>query len=440
MSWNVRGIMSSAYSLSCLLDENGIDIALLSEHKLFSYSSEFLRSINTKYDYVSVEQSSINPYSNAKCGQGGVAIMFKKSLSDRIERIDHLKNDRILGIELKPTENEYESTFVFSVYLPAHNSIIDYKDTISELEAISSFYLKEGNIVIGGDYNAQVLSSRVTHGSSYKSKAFTDFLKNINLHSVNMSSIKIGPDYSFCPNKTMLDHILINEGYLSEVTQCYILTEDKIVTSDHLPIVVGLTANSRYNKTEPENTPLHEKCIAWHKITTNHIEQYQLQLNTFLMDNLTLNDHNQDNISHVITNAMHFAADKTLPKSKFNKFTKPYWTKEVKGAHTISRNLRRIWINENRPRGRQHQSYLNYKNAKAIFRKLQRQESERYYDKIYSDLDEAAGLDFRLFWKMLRNKKQRSKVTCSKIIVDNQTYTPEVNVPNGFASHFKKNL
>ena len=127
-----------------------------------------------------------------------------------------------------------------------------------------------------------------------------------------------------------------------------------------------------------------------------------------------------------------------MPKSKFNQFTKPYWTKEVKEAHTQSRNLRRIWITENRPRGKQNQSYLNYKNAKSSFRKLQRHESEKYYDKIYSDLDEAAGLDFRLFWKMLRNRKQRSNVTCSKLTVNKQVYTPESNVPSGFAVHFSK--
>ena len=93
-------------------------------------------------------------------------------------------------------------------------------------------------------------------------------------------------------------------------------------------------------------------------------------------------------------------------------------------------------INENRPRGRQNQSYLNYKNAKSNFRRLQRQESEKYYDKIYSDLDEDAGLDFKVFWKMLRNKKQRSNATCSKLTVNNHVYTPESNVPNGYGLPF----
>ena len=34
LTWNVRGIMSSAGSLSKLLDDKNIDIAFISEHKL----------------------------------------------------------------------------------------------------------------------------------------------------------------------------------------------------------------------------------------------------------------------------------------------------------------------------------------------------------------------------------------------------------------------
>ena len=34
LCWNVRGIMSSAYSLSNMLDNQHIDIALITEHKL----------------------------------------------------------------------------------------------------------------------------------------------------------------------------------------------------------------------------------------------------------------------------------------------------------------------------------------------------------------------------------------------------------------------
>ena len=339
LSWNVRGIMSSAYSLSCILDENNIDIALISEHKLFSYSAGFLSSINTKYDYVSVEQSGTNPYSKATCGQGGVAILYKKSLSKQTEHIDHIRNDRILGIELKPINNQQESLFVFSVYLPAHNNISDYKDTVSELEAISSFYLKEGNLIVGGDCNTQILNIHNGHnGSSYKSKILNNFIDSMNLISINTANLRTGPNYSFCPNKTMLDHIFVNEGYFNGVSKCYIIAEDKILTSDHLPIVIKFTANFPGDYAAPEFKQVQEKCIAWHKITNHHIEHYQSQLSSILADKLTPEEINHENISQIVTNAMHLAADKTLPKS-------------VKEAHTSSRNLRQRLINENRPRG-----------------------------------------------------------------------------------------
>ena len=44
--WNVRGIMSFAFSLSEMLDKRSIDIALITEHKLLPRSQHFLSSIH----------------------------------------------------------------------------------------------------------------------------------------------------------------------------------------------------------------------------------------------------------------------------------------------------------------------------------------------------------------------------------------------------------
>ena len=49
MCWNVRGIMSSAYALSDILDANGIDLCIVAEHNLFTHSKSFLDSINHRY-------------------------------------------------------------------------------------------------------------------------------------------------------------------------------------------------------------------------------------------------------------------------------------------------------------------------------------------------------------------------------------------------------
>jgi len=49
LCWNVRGIMSTAYSLSDMLDQKNIDIALITEHKLLPRSQHFLQSIHLNY-------------------------------------------------------------------------------------------------------------------------------------------------------------------------------------------------------------------------------------------------------------------------------------------------------------------------------------------------------------------------------------------------------
>jgi len=46
LSWNCRGIMSSAFALSEMLDRNHIDIALLTEHTLLLRSNRFLNTIH----------------------------------------------------------------------------------------------------------------------------------------------------------------------------------------------------------------------------------------------------------------------------------------------------------------------------------------------------------------------------------------------------------
>ncbi len=133
-----------------------------------------------------------------------------------------------------------------------------------------------------------------------------------------------------------------------------------------------------------------------------------------------------DSLSDGIRHAIHHAANTVLPKSTFNKHTKPYWTSEVKNAHSKSRQMRATWIANGRPRCRANIYFRNYKEAKSQFRKIQRIESEKYMDNVYNDLDEAAELDYRLFWKLLRNRKTVKKIPCKEIAVKEIIHsTPE---------------
>ena len=107
LTWNVRGIMSSAGSLGYLLDKYNIDIACISEHKLKPYYSSFLSSIHSGFvSYTNCETMG-NDYT---CGKGGVSILIKKSLSFSVDLIDTDSNSRIVGIKTyqTTTKNTYK--------------------------------------------------------------------------------------------------------------------------------------------------------------------------------------------------------------------------------------------------------------------------------------------------------------------------------------------
>ena len=68
--------MSSASSLSKLLDSHNIDFAFISEHKMRNEHYTFFYSIHSNYRALTLSDTSTVP--DARCSKGGVAIMFKK--------------------------------------------------------------------------------------------------------------------------------------------------------------------------------------------------------------------------------------------------------------------------------------------------------------------------------------------------------------------------
>ena len=130
LTWNVRGIMSSAYTLSHMLACYNTDIALtcITEHKLMPHSKCFFDSIDSSYSSVVKISHDINPYSRTSCGKAGVAIMYRKRMNFCVSEIENISPDRVLGIELN--HNQIVSTSIFCVYLPANGNIQKYTEVL----------------------------------------------------------------------------------------------------------------------------------------------------------------------------------------------------------------------------------------------------------------------------------------------------------------------
>ena len=402
------------------------------------HSKCFFDSIDSSYSSIVKISEEINPYSRASCGKAGVAIMYRKCINDCISEIENISSDRVLGIELNP--GEIVSTFIFCVYLPADGNIQRYTEVLTELQTLVSYYVTQGNIVIAGDLNAQYISQSPTP-SNIKSKHLTDFINNNSLVPVNTSNLCSGPKYSFIPSRSMIDHFLIDATTAASCYSCQVIDESRLtLTSDHYPILLKLELESQPTQqavTLNSNT----KCIQWHKATSVTLETYSEVLTSKMeqssLEGLNLN---VNGFADRITECIHEAAYDALPLKRFNKYSKPYWTRDVKLAHDISRSCRRDWLAAGKPRGGQHQSYANYKSAKNAFRKIQRLESNKYIDKVFSDLDEAAELDYRLFWRLLRNFKNKPNQSCIKLNFDGKEYRSPHDVANGFSKYFESIL
>lgn len=143
VTWNVRGIMSSAASLSNLLDEENIDFAFITEHKLFDHSKYFLRSLNTKYDEITACNQDFNIHGTLRCGKGGVSIIYKKSLEFSVRNMNEVADERIIGVEIYCDNNV--RIYAFCVYMPSVNySDESYSECLNNIQSICDSYSENG--------------------------------------------------------------------------------------------------------------------------------------------------------------------------------------------------------------------------------------------------------------------------------------------------------
>lgn len=207
LTWNVRGAMSSAGSISNLLDTYDIDIACISEHKLKSPSATFLDTLHSSYRSICVcEQVDLN----AKCGKEGVSIMFKKSLSFAVQELRNIKSTRLTGIKLTSVESTIVTPiYVLCMYLPSANyTFDDYIECLTELQSIYDMYSNDGFIILCGDANVQL-----TDINDRRSTAFNNFLSDNELSSC----INRGVNFTFKPSKRILDYVVLGKSQLDIV-------------------------------------------------------------------------------------------------------------------------------------------------------------------------------------------------------------------------------
>ncbi|KAK3098283.1 hypothetical protein FSP39_017953 [Pinctada imbricata] len=418
--------MSSTVCLSNLLKEVSCDIAVITEHKLHGNHRKYLDSIDVNYCSV------------AKCqhvegqlyGKSGVAILYKKALEFSVTEID-IMSDRMVGLQFMNRSGA--KIFILGVYLTSENNIEKYREEISLLSDLYVWYSSQGHVIIMGDMN----SSLYGQSNVQKSQLLRKFVTS-NFLCFNGGDIEcVGSPYTFIPTRSIIDYIFVDVVLCKKISYCKIYEEGSFSdTSDHLPMLIEIDIECTPHKL----VDISRKWPAWHKINDELKLKYELEVQTRiseLSDTPLVTKEEIDSYCEILSNVLVVSANKILPCTTYNPHTKPYWTKDVKIAHKNEREKRLEWISAGRPRGMAYLEYAEYKRAKRQFRNCQQMAMEKYIEGVNIDIDNAAGCDVRLFWKLMKRLQPRDKRVYPEIIYkDVVANTPE-SVSGTFSRYYQ---
>ena len=152
--FNLRGFQCNQHYGYELIQD--FDVIGFSEHWLHSYNLPQLRNFHNEFAFVAVAPPDVED--NVFCipqyirGHGGVAIGWRKSLSQHITTLSNFSNHRMTGIKLMTVQGPL---FIISVYMPSRSGCTDpFKDSMDQLGATIELLPPGSNVIIMGDFNA----------------------------------------------------------------------------------------------------------------------------------------------------------------------------------------------------------------------------------------------------------------------------------------------
>ena len=211
-------------------------------------------------------------------------------------------------------------------------------------------YSDKGSVVLAGGFNARAFEIPYSFVQKVKSQTLTDFVNHNNLTLIDRSSKNSYVPYTFLPIKNTLGYIMIDRQNFDLVLDYETLQNSYVeLASDHLALLCTLSVPGAFRfQGQVKSLP------AWNKAYHDMLIQYQLEVNNQLTEIINIVPSSEteiENYLRAITNTLISAAKMCIPVSKFVPFVKPYWTPEVKRAHNSTQLKRKIWVENDKPRG-----------------------------------------------------------------------------------------
>ncbi len=253
-SWNVNSIRARIENVKNYLNKFSPDIVFVQE----------IKTEDKTFPYDEIKSLGYESYVFGQKSYNGVAILSKKKLSNVKNDIikDKNKQSRIITADLK---YKNKTVNLVNVYIPNGNPVDSEKYIYKKkwldnfLKLIKTFFKKNQNIIIGGDFNVIPTAEDVYNSKSFENdalfkleirKKFREIL-NIGFNDTYRFFYPDTEDYTFWDymrgawqknNGMRIDHFLVSNSLIRNIKDIKInkYPRGKEKPSDHTPIEITI--------------------------------------------------------------------------------------------------------------------------------------------------------------------------------------------------------
>ena len=83
--------------------------------------------------------------------------MIKRDAHYIFQQVVNISNERICGIQMQTRHGL--PLCIVCVYITAHHDLLQYRETLSDIQDLVATYSQQGTIIIAGDFNASITPS-----------------------------------------------------------------------------------------------------------------------------------------------------------------------------------------------------------------------------------------------------------------------------------------
>ena len=398
------------------------------------YSKQDVKSLNDICSgFIGVGAAKIDENSGIVQGRysGGVAIMWKSSISNSVKPL-LLDVEWCVAVEVCTDSTKF---VIINIYMPYQCH--EHEDLyIERLGFIRAFIdeLNSTNFIIIGDFNANLRHT----GTNLFASHMTDFCKENEL--LISSKILLPQDsYSYVghregvPHYSWLDHVVCSADFHKSILNIYIGYD--ISDEDHIPVTTQFDINLLPCLTDTNNETYFK--INWESasevdiktflnLTEQKFSSIDIPIDALLCSDLECKHvyHKQlietfyNNIINILSeSSQHMCSGVNTSRNR------PGWSDYVSDLYDYSRETRKVWLENGKPRqGHIFQEFLRSKaKFKYAIRFISRHENILRKESLANKL---SNLKPKEFWKEIKSiNNSKTALPCS---IDNASNSEEI--------------